>query len=539
MSTKKHTGSYYTPEFLSDFIMKYVGSHFSNKTNVSILEPSIGDGSFVKAFNKTVFPEKIETFSFTGIEKIKIELNKAKKAAKKFNKVNCTYIFDNSDFLDFQKIHTDKFSLIAGNPPYIKKQLLNDLQIGLCDEIHQSAKLSTASVKNIWSAFLVRSCQLLEDDGILAFVLPAELLQVKFSQELRDLLTTEFNRTEIFTFDDLLFDCKGQDTVLLIGYKKHFAPGQYYSHIKDTDQLSANDFVLAQNSALVKTETKWSHHLMSADDLIFIKNLGKRLHSINYYSDSKPGIVTAANKFFIVNEQTEREYHLHEFTRPIIQKALYVNGSVVFTTDDFNLLSAEGKQSKVLVIADQDVEQLNGQVLEYIKLGEAQNLQDGHKCSRRKNWYVIANIAETPEAFFFRRSHHYPKLIKNDADILVTDTAYKVNCKPGYDINSLIYSFYNSLSVTFAELEGRYYGGGVLELTPLEFKSIPLPYTLIDARQFDIFRKQFESKREINDVLHCNDFHILNTALNLNIEEIKRIQKIYNQLISKRFRKNE
>lgn len=538
MINKKHTGSYYTPEFLSGFIMKYLAPYFSSKDHISILEPSVGDGSFVRAFNKTAFTNKNQTHSFTGIDKIKIELNKAKKASKKLSKGNCTYIFNNIDFLEYQKNCTEKFSIIAGNPPYIKKQLLNDFQIKLCDEIHQSAKLSTASVKNIWSAFLVRSCQLLDDDGVLAFVLPAELLQVKFSQELRALLTLEFNRTEIFTFDDLLFDCKGQDTVLLFGYKKHIAPGQYYSHIKKTEQLSTNDFILTQNSALVNTETKWSHHLMSPDNLVFIKNLGKRLHSINYYSESKPGIVTAANNFFIVNEQTEREYKLGEFTHPIIQKALYVNGSVVFTNDDFAMLLADGKQSKVLVIKDEDAGRLSGRVLEYLKLGEDQNLQDGHKCSRRKNWYVIPNIADAPEAFFFRRSHHYPKLIKNNAVMLVTDTAYKVNIKPNYNINSLIYSFYNSLSLTFAELEGRYYGGGVLELTPSEFKSIPIPYISIANHEFDIFAAQFENKNEINDILHRNDFRILNTALNLNNEEIERIQRIYRSLINKRFRKN-
>jgi adenine-specific DNA-methyltransferase len=539
MSSKKLTGSYYTPEFLSGFILKYLASYFSETNNVSILEPSVGDGSFVKAFNKTDFPASIETFSFTGIDKIKIELNKAKKASKKVIKANCTYSFENVDFLEYQKNCSDKFSLIAGNPPYIKKQLLDDSQIELCDQIHQSANLSTASVKNIWSAFLVRSCQLLKDDGILAFVLPAELLQVKFSQELRTLLTMEFSRTEIFTFDDLLFDCKGQDTVLLIGYKHHITPGQYYSHIKNTEQLSTNDFLLTQNSALVDTETKWSHHLMPADDLTFIKNLGKRLHSINYYSDSKPGIVTAANDFFIVNERTEREYKLHDFTYPIIQKALYVNGSVVFTTNDFDRILSEGKQSKVLVITDRDVETLSDSVLDYIKLGENKDLQSGHKCSRRKNWYVIPNIAEAAEAFFFRRSHHYPKLIKNNARILVTDTAYKVNVKPQYDINSLIYSFYNSLSITFAELEGRYYGGGVLELTPSEFKSIPIPYIAIGNSEFEIFSEHFENKNAINDILHRNDFRVLNTALNLNMEEIQRIQRIYHQLVCKRFRKNQ
>lgn len=39
--------------------------------------------------------------------------------------------------------------------------------------------------------------------------------------------------------------------------------------------------------------------------------------------------------------------------------------------------------------------------------------------------------------------------------------------KEEFEINSFIYLFYNSLTLIFAELEGRYYGG-VLELIPSE-----------------------------------------------------------------------
>ncbi len=43
----------------------------------------------------------------------------------------------------------------------------------------------------------------------------------------------------------------------------------------------------------------------------------------------------------------------------------------------------------------------------------------------------------------------------------------------------------------FAELFGRYYGGGVLELIPSEFKRLPLPYTSISLQEFESFKKRF------------------------------------------------
>ena len=55
-------------------------------------------------------------------------------------------------------------------------------------DIHLEQNLSNKRINNIWTAFLVSAISKLEDDGILAFVLPLELLQVKFTSEIRELL---------------------------------------------------------------------------------------------------------------------------------------------------------------------------------------------------------------------------------------------------------------------------------------------------------------------------------------------------------------
>ncbi|MES2849445.1 MAG: type I restriction endonuclease subunit M, partial [Bacteroidota bacterium] len=403
--------------------------------------------------------------------------------------------------------------------------------------IHESANLSKKTVKNIWSYFLIRSCELLTDDGVLAFVLPAELLQVNFSIELRQYLIDNFDRTEIFTFDDLLFECKGQDTVLLIAYKKHKKKGQYFTHISNVEQLQTNDFILTENTALETSKIKWTHHTLSSDELTFMYKLGDGLKTINDYCNSKPGIVTAGNDFFIVNEETELKYALTDYVQPVIQKGFFVNGSVVFDHSEFDNLVNGGKPTKVLAISDNQVNNLPASVCEYLNIGANEDFSSGYKCSKRKHWFVVPNIASPSDGFFFRRVHNYPKLLKNEANVLVTDSAYKIDMKPNFSIDNLIYSFYNSLTLAFNELLGRYYGGGVLELTPGEFKNLPVPYLQLSVQEFNQFRKIFEDKSSIDDILINNDAQILNTSLNLSAEEIEKIQAIRNKLITKRLRK--
>ena len=49
---KKSIGSYYTPLNLAKFIADYCLSQL-DKFNISVLEPSVGDGNFVQAINDT------------------------------------------------------------------------------------------------------------------------------------------------------------------------------------------------------------------------------------------------------------------------------------------------------------------------------------------------------------------------------------------------------------------------------------------------------------------------------------------------------
>lgn len=524
MSIKKNTGSYYTPSYLASFISKRVLAHFGNRTRVSILEPSVGDGAFIEEIAKV----ENMTINLTALDINEIELQ---KASEKWSKKTASFI--KTDFLEFCK--TKRYSAVVGNPPYIKKNKLTKKQIELSKEIHANENLTEASVKNIWTTFLVKANTLLLENGVLAFVLPSELLQVKFAEEVREYLKKEFERIEIFTFNDLMFECKGQDTIVLFAYKKHQIKGDFFTNIESKETLVNNSFTLKNNNLLVESKVKWTHHFLTSDELIFIDNLKNELKTVNDYSDSKPGIVTAANKFFIIDRETENRFGLVNYTKPIIQKGLFVNGSIIF--DDQNLTDLEygNRPSRLLQLNEND--DFSEKLLEYLAIGEALDIPNRYKCKIRNNWYVIPNIAKKPDAFFFKRSHHYPKLLKNNSNAFVTDSAYKVEMRDDYDLNSFIYSFYNTLTLLFSEIEGRYYGGGVLELTPSEFKKLPVPFVNINIGQFENFVNSFKNKENIQEILSQNDFGILNPTLGLNNDEIQKLKAIRNKLIAKRMRK--
>mgnify|MGYP000154694544 CR=1 FL=1 len=523
MINKKNTGSYYTPAYLASFISKRVLSHFGDRTRMSILEPSVGDGAFISELEK----EKNININLTALDINNVEL---KTASDKWSRKTASFI--KTDFLGFST--NKQFSAVVGNPPYVKKNILTSKQIELSKEIHSNEDLTEASVKNIWTTFLVKANTLLAKNGVLAFVLPSELLQVKFAEEIREYLKTQFERIEIFTFNDLMFECKGQDTIVLFAYKKSDYKGEFFANITSKEALEKNSFVLRNNELLVSSKVKWTHHFLTSDELTFIDNLKNELKTVNDYTVSRPGIVTAANKFFIIDKETEKQYNLSKYTKPIIQKGKFVNGSVVFNNEDFQQLVDNKYPTQLLQLNDND--KISKKLREYLDIGELEKIPNRYKCKIRNNWYVIPNISEKPDAFFFKRSHLYPKLLKNDSNAFVTDSAYKVDMRNDYNLNSFIYSFYNTLTLLLSELDGRYYGGGVLELIPSEFKKLPIPYNVISNNLFEEFTSDFENKSNIEQILIKNDYNILNNTLGISNEDLLKLSDIRNKLKRKRLR---
>lgn len=530
MKKKKVTGAYYTPDYLADFIYSRLEKSLKNCKKLSILEPSVGDGNFIDALLRSHIFKK-NNISLKAIDINKSEITKLKK--KSYGNIKVDFL--HKDFLRYITNNGELFTLIIGNPPYIKKRLLSGNQKIFGKRIHKKLRFSEKTFKNIWSVFLIKSINMLDKNGILAFILPAEILQVKYANELKSFILKTFKRTEIYTFSDLMFECKGQNTIVLIGYKKHTEEGVFYTHISDIKKIESDNIALTKNETIQSLDIKWTHHTLACEDLQLLSNIKESLNCVDDYCFSKPGIVTAANSFFIIDSDTEERYKWSEYTKPILQKGAYIQTGIIFSYSDYKQLSSDGKPIKIICLNNNNFHNLNLENKEYLKIGRKMDIPNRYKCRIREHWSIIPNISEPPEGFFFKRSHLFPKLIKNEANVLVTDSAYNVKMRDNYDINSFIFSFYNSLTFVFSELGGRYYGGGVLELTPKEFKGLPIPYLNITKVEFKDLSYRFKNSKDIKEVLDHTDYLLL-TKIGLARKKILKIQYLRDVLSQKRRR---
>lgn len=519
MVSPKLKGKFYTPRPLAEWIVFYLSGHF--KTPIAALEPSCGNGVFINALDTSSIA--VNHLDVVEIEEAATKLITKPSTIEKIEITNEDFLFWNTD---------KRYDLVIGNPPYIVKKRLENEQVLRCKDIHIKHDLANKEISNIWTSFVLKSSDYLNENGVLAFVLPTEILQVKYAEEIRQYLISNFQRIEIITFRHLAFDGIEQDTVVLFTYKSSSTENQgvYMIEVDAVKVLEGNtpNFNHLPDSCLGQ---KWTTGILAEQDILLVDHLSTRLKKVKDYCSSGAGIVTAATDFFIITQFKKSEFQLDDFCKKIIQRGGHVNGCIDFSNERFEALVGRNTPCFLLDTNNLNIES-NG-LKEYLQRGIELKVDTKYKCKLRNRWHDVPGIKKG-DGFFFKRSHDYPKCIKNSADVYVTDSAYQIVMHDNYQIENLIYSFYNSLTLLAAEMQGRYYGGGVLELTPNEFKNLPIPY--MQCEDFFEFSMSFENKTHIEDVLRENDIRILSIGMGLSDEKIKRIQEAYKMMKSRRMR---
>jgi adenine-specific DNA-methyltransferase len=185
----------------------------------------------------------------------------------------------------------------------------------------------------------------------------------------------------------------------------------------------------------------------------------------------------------------------------------------------------------------ENLNQNNGAV-KYIAHGEALNVHKGYKTGIRNDWFVVPSL-KISDALFIRRNNLYPRLIINEAEAYTTDTMHRVFVKPNTDIQALTASYYNSLSLAFAEVSGRSHGGGVLELMPNEAERILLPYHNDNAKLLSQIDKLIRNKTDIEEILKVTNEVILKHHYGLTDKEIDLAHGIWKKLSKRRLNRGK
>jgi adenine-specific DNA methylase len=466
----RSTGAVYTPPNVAAAITRFVADLMPGRA-LRILEPSVGDGAFLDALSMTFADE--HHFTFIDIDGDVIAQVGTRLGERAAELATCDFI----RFATELRASGDApYDLIIGNPPFIRKHNYSDRFKENLSLFSDEFKYPLSNLKNSWAAFLVGSADLIGDNGVVAFVLPYEMLTVDYGQTvLLDYMRPAFERIDIFVSDDKAFKEIDQDAVIFIGRRRaaNDERGLFINRVSNFDNLVESSSYKMSHDVTLDRSLALNGFLLPNQNVDLFEDLRNTTPKLSDYADSAPGIVSAANEFFILTARAVEQYNLGEHVLPILKKGSLAGVSPIFSAADFAQLAVKGPC--LLLAVGGDKSGLDEALLSYLDLGEARNFHKRYKCRNRRHWYEVP-VVKREAGFFFKRSHSLPRIIINEADVFITDTAYGLRMKEDYSIRGLCFSFYTSLTMLFAEIDGRFYGGGVLELSPREFRGLPLIY---------------------------------------------------------------
>ena len=520
----KETGSYYTPYKLIDFMARYLKKNQQNFENV--LEPSAGDGRFLSV----LLPES------NAVKAIELFEDKVKGIQTSYN--SSKLIVQRENFLDYAKNSEEKYSLIIGNPPYINPKLMEAADLKKAKELCELENVPASVMQNMWLAFVVGAIRLLRDDGTIFFVLPMEFLQVQYAQKLREHLEKKFNTIHILSFQSLIFSEIEQEVCLVyMTNQKQEKSYILYEIYKDTEQEKA---IFANTIKKNKPLKKWSNAVLSDEDIALLREKSLNYTSVAELGESAPGIVTGGNKYFIIKESKKKEYKCEKYVVPILQKSSYISESTIRIDD--KLMDELRKKDKPIYllnlskVGEKDMPRELVLYLDKIREEETNGIKliNRFKCANRKPWYGVP-IVNKGDVVFFKRYHIVPRVYINEAEVHTTDAGYHIRLHVECEKSSFVFCFYNSLTLAQCEFQGRYYGGGVGELVPSEFKELRIPYRKIKKKDIDKLDRMFRDNVELEKIVaFVNEKTI---GQDMKVEEVEKIEKIRKMLIQRRCRK--
>jgi adenine-specific DNA-methyltransferase len=525
-------GTYTTPEILAKFLVDWAVRNPSD----TVVEPCCGDGVFLEAIASRIMQLEGNKSDVNRIIGVEIDPHAAKQAYDRLlNHFQAgPKIIPKGFFSTLPSLPQESFDAVIGNPPFVKYRFFFKDERELALEFLQEQGFKASKLTNAWVPFLVAGIHLLKPKGRLAMVMPAELLQVSYASEVREYLLNRFGFVFVVAFNSLVFPNVEQEIVLLMGIKGD-EKGLRLIGVEDENALFELGRFPEVNIPQIPVEDsreKWTQYFLRDDQRKALReamnnNLITRLGQL---CSVDVGVVTGKNRFFVLSKDDALKLEAQNHLLPVVTRTRYLQG-LIFREHDWRGNVDTNRPSYLLAI--KDASDFSESLRKYITSGEEKNWHKNYKCSIRRLWYVVPSIW-IPDAFLSRKIGSFPRLVLNSAEATCTDNLLRVKFKRTGFERIITTCFHNSLTSAFAEIFGRSYGGGVLELMPTEAEKLPVPIPKSNSKS--LFSEMDKLIREglQEEAIELCDQRVLIEELGCKKENIAIIKSAWRKLSKRR-----
>ena len=458
MEHRKKFAQFFTPLPIATAMANWVLGHENLKT---VLEPAFGLGIFSR-----VILNHNRNVNVKGFELDDIILKKANDFFKETENVNLflkDYIYNDWEC---------KYDGIVCNPPYFKFHDYDSKN--MLKEIETNLKYQLNGFTNLYTLFLLKSIQQLNENGRCAYIVPSEFLNSDYGKLVKNYLikSNTLRHIIVIDFEENVFDDALTTACIILCANDNLTDKVEFSNVKSVKDLSKIDTLIANypdfsasehvyTCSALNPEIKWRAYYQKQNGLKF-----KNLVPFSTYAKVVRGIATGSNDYFTFNTSKAKAFSIDEqHLLPCICSAKDAKNSF-FTIQGFENLKTNDK-SVFLFNAQKSN---NKYIISYIQKGEQDAVNKRFLTANRTPWYSLENRQPAPiwVSVFNRTGLRFIRNEANISNLTSYHCIYPKNTSlfPTINIDLLFAYLLTNTAKQIFEDNSRQYGNGLQKFEP-------------------------------------------------------------------------
>lgn len=467
-------GQFWTPSWVAEPMVSYV----ADKTDL-VFDPATGRGAFFEALLK-LNKKKISYFG--------TDIDADVLADEIYNNKNC--FVEERDFI--KNPPQRKFKSIVANPPYIRHHRIDEETKLILK--HLSAAITGFAIDGragYHIYFFIQALNLLEKNGKLAFIMPADTCEGTFATKLWKWISEKYCIKAVITFNEKTTPFPNVDTNAIIFLIKNSKPTESFYWVKSSQAYSRDLLEFVSSKFKKKTFASLEiidRKLKEAIDTGLTRpeqNHDGFKFYLNDFARVMRGIATGSNEFFFL---TAGQVNKIGIPKEFIKRAIgRTKDAIRSTINEADILKLENKARPTYLLSISGHDTFPKSVSDYLKVGVEMGLPDRSLIKQRKPWYKMEK-REIPPMLFAYLGRRNTRFILNDAGVLPLTgflCVYPIYSDKTY-INNLWEALNHPDTLENLNLVGKSYGSGAIKVEPGNLGKLPIPEHIV--KQFNLKR---------------------------------------------------